>query len=393
MEKFENSVFYQKEIESIKPDRIKSLDFAKGFAICLIILAHTAGVWKKSYLDPIYVPVYRILDVFGPPLFIFLSGVSVAFTIKRKSGKIPEKAIKNTIFIRGFSIIALGIVYNLISIGTLDVLEDNIYVPFPLNLWGWNILMFIGFSQIFTYYILRLTRGTRSLIGIAIIIATYWINPNLTRPSFLSNPVIYVLNFIIISPAPHNPIIPYITICFFSSTFGEILMEVEYLETDNAKLDAFSIFIRNGLFFLLAGITLGLINLTGNYFIEQGYQLPIFLYRSQPSNMLYSIGVALLFIGGLYYLIDIKGIENNITKMFIFYGNVSLSIFLIHHIWLPLYITTLDIWNIWFFYVGYTAFLGFLMFIWNHQFDGKYSLEWIMGKTKTKQYKNEKNLK
>ena len=106
-------------------------------------------------------------------------------------------------------------------------------------------------------------------------------------------------------------------------------MEVEYLETNEAKMDAFSIFIRNGLFFLLAGITLGLINLTGNSIEEYGYQLPIFLYRSQPSNMLYSIGVALLLIGGLYYLIDIKGIENNITKMFIFYGNVSLSIFLI----------------------------------------------------------------
>ena len=386
MEKAENNNIYQGEDHETKSYRIKSIDFVKGFAICLIILAHSAGVWKKEYLDPLYTLIYRSLDVCGPPLFIFLSSLSVAFTVRRKMGKLHEKTIRNTIFIRGLSIIALGTAYNLLSIGYFDALSENIDVPFPLNLWGWNILMFIGFSQIFTYYILKINRGARTLIGIAIIIATYWIIPNITSPSYLVNPVVYIINFIIISPAPHNPIIPYITIYFFASTFGEILMEVDYLESIKAKLHAFSIFMRNGIFFLLAGILLSFIDVNP-YVMQQGFNFPLFVMRGHPSNILYSIGIALILIGGFYYLIDIKGVNTQIIKMFIYYGQISLSLFLIHYIWLPLYIGLLDIWNIWFFYIGYIGFLGFLMFFWNHQFEGKYSLEWIMGRTKTREYK------
>ncbi|GAH90836.1 unnamed protein product, partial [marine sediment metagenome] len=45
-------------------------------------------------------------------------------------------------------------------------------VPFPLNLWGWNILMFIGFSQIFSYYALRLTKLYRAILGIIVVFSS-----------------------------------------------------------------------------------------------------------------------------------------------------------------------------------------------------------------------------
>ncbi|MFX1277188.1 MAG: heparan-alpha-glucosaminide N-acetyltransferase domain-containing protein [Promethearchaeota archaeon] len=393
MEKIEDNSLNPTEITPDKSYRIKSIDFVKGFAICLIILAHSAGVWKRPYLAPIYAIIYRYLDVFGPPLFIFLSGLSVAFTIKRKMGKIPERDIRNTIFMRGFSIIALGILYNLLSIGAIDVLIPEINVPFPLNLWGWNILLFIGFSQIITYYIMKLTRGIRALIGIVIILLTTPIYTIIDNPLYYwFNPIIWVIRFIVISPAAHNPILPYISICFFASIFGEILMEVEYLDSKEAKLDAFHIYMRNGMFFVLTGLILFVLDGTP-FRPEPGFDLffPVFVFRAEPSNMFYSIGVALIVIGGLYYFIDIKGVNNYITSVFIFYGKISLSLFIIHYIWLTLYVGILDLSNVWFIYGGYIAFLGFLMYIWNHQFDGKYSLEWMMGGFKTKSFKKNSN--
>ena len=248
--------------------------------------------------------------------------------------------------------------------------------------------MFIGFSQIFTYYIIKIPRGMRSVIGIAIILSTFIFWPILTLDK--ENPVIYVIYFIVISEAPHNPLLPYISICFFASTFGEILMEVDYLDSKDAKRDAFRIFIRNGYLFVITGLLFSFLH--SPPFLPEVYNsimlyFPIFVYRSTASNMFYSIGIALLLIAGLYYYVDIKEKNNYITKVFIFYGKISLSLFLIHYIWLPLYVGILDLSNVWYFYVGFIAFLGFLMYIWNHQFEGKYSLEWMMGGFKTKKYK------
>ena len=67
-------------------------------------------------------------------------------------------------FSRGVIIIIIGILYN-----TFALTLEGISVPFPLTLWGWNILTFIGFTQIFSYYALKLSKLIRAIIGILII--------------------------------------------------------------------------------------------------------------------------------------------------------------------------------------------------------------------------------
>lgn len=356
-----------------KPEatRIRAIDFVKGVAICLIILAHSAGAWKAPELNGIYSIIFHYLDVFGPPLFIFLSALSVVFSIKRKEGKMPLKAIRKVVFIRGFSIIGIGFLYNLFAVA---ILGNATNLPFPFGLWSWTILIFIGFAQIVTYYVLKLARGTRIFMGLVLIFIAYPLYPFLN--SNLSNPVVYIIHYIVISPLPHNPLIPYVSICFFSSVFGEIFVETMKLESKEAKLDTYRTFVKYGLLFVIIGIFLTIID--PDPFIFDFFEFPLFVWRSTPSNMFYSTGISLLLLGFSYYYIDILLNDNLFIDTMIFYGQVSLTLFFLGYIGLTLYFQFLDIFNIWFMWIGYNGFLGFFMYFWNKFYDGKYSLEYFM---------------
>jgi len=376
--------------------RIRSIDFVKGFAICLIILAHASEQWIVEEFLFAYGLIYCCLDVFGPSLFIFLSALSVVFSLRKKMGYIPEKAIRNNIFFRGIVIILLGILFNFGSRQDL---------PFPMNLWGWNILVFIGFSQIFCYYALKFARGTRVIIGLIIIFITepirdalyYWKDKNI---------IVWIIHYMLISPSPHLTFIPYLSLCFFSTIFGEMFFETMLLETKEAYLATFKTFIQYGFLLTFVGIMLGLDimnpeNTDPNeyffvslvYFIrnQDYFDYPgmyKFQVRGTPANMFYSLGMALIILGISFYYVDIKQKENNFINTFIFYGRVSLSLFLISYIGLFLYYRFLTIFTFLLVAITYIAFLGILMYIWNKYFNGKYSFEWIMvnltGKSKKK---------
>jgi len=376
--------------EKGKYKRIRSIDFVMGLAICLIILAHTSDAWLDSDWRYAVGLVYSILDVFGSSLFIFLSALSVVFSMSTKAGMIPEKVIRNNIFTRGISIIALGVVYNLISVKN---------VPFPLNLWGWNIIMFIGFAQIITYYALKLSRGSRIAAGVSIIFLTSQIREFLYVGKD-TNPVIWILHFIIVSPAPHNPFVPYVSLCFFSTIFGEMFFEAMLLETEEAYKDVFHRFIRYGFFSIILGFFLML--LSGNILVtpneydineypfiqlvpimqDQNYVelpgMPLILLKGTAANSFYSLGVALMILGVSFYYIDIKRKDNRFIDMLIFYGRVSLSLFFISYIWLFLFYRQVNIIFFFFLWGGYLGLLGILMYIWNKEWGGKYSLEWLM---------------
>ncbi|GAI63420.1 unnamed protein product, partial [marine sediment metagenome] len=124
------------------PKRIGSIDFVKGFAIVFIILAHSSSAWLNAENQYVYGILFALMDFLGPSLFVFLSSLSVIFSIKNKQNILPPKVIRMRIFSRGAMIIIIAMIYNIASL-TLD----GWGVPFPFNLWGWNILMFIGFSQ------------------------------------------------------------------------------------------------------------------------------------------------------------------------------------------------------------------------------------------------------
>ncbi len=372
------------------PQRIKSIDVVKGFAIIFIIIAHAGAAWLDRDWLFLYGMIYVGLDFLGPSLFIFLSALSVIFSVKRKKGKLPEKVIRNRIFSRGLTIIVIGVIFNLVG---LSVVRPDL--EFPLNLWGWNILMFIGFSQIFTYYAVKLKKIPRAIIGVVIIL----VSPALREFIYLNkygNITIWILHYIITSPTPEVTLFPWLAVCFISSIFGEYLFEAMMKGTEEAYIRLLKIFLFWGVIMVIVGVALGWQLQTPETMVESEYPhlrlfwfinqqdyykfrgLPEFMIRGTIGNMFYNIGAALLIIAVCFYIIDIRKIDNDFTHMLEYYGKISLSLFLVHFIFIPLYVGQFNIVVFVIVTFSYIGFMGYLMYIWNEYGNGLGSPEWVM---------------
>ncbi len=401
------------DFKNDRSKRIASIDFVKGFAIVWIILAHAGLSWLDSDWRYIYGLVFAFMDVLGPSLFVFLSALSVVFSVRRKKGILPEKVIRNGILTRGLVIIVLGVLLN-----PMSLLTAGETVSFPANLWGWNIFMFIGFSQIISYYVLKFNRKTRAVIGTIIIYFSPWIRQILYEGKESGNLILTFLHFIISSPLPQVPILPYLAVCFISTIFGEYLYNAMIKGTKEAYYRLYHTFLIYGIILVFVGIfiivprsvTFDLWEpgwlfqnvfdpiLYPNGIIKSEYLhidllrianqqdyaylpgMPIYMIRCTAQNMFYNLGVAFLLIAICFYFIDIKNKSNDVAKLLIFYGKSSLSLFLIQYLFLPLYIGQFPITLFIFVWIGYCGFLGLLMYVWLKYFNGVGTPEWIMRK-------------
>jgi uncharacterized membrane protein len=406
---------FQNDIKNDTTKRIASIDYVKGFAIVWIVLAHVGLSWFDNDWYYVYGLVFAFMDVLGPSLFVFLSALSVVFSYKRKKGKIPEKAIRNGILTRGGVIILIGVLLNPVSL-----LTERKTVPFPANLWGWNILVFIGFSQIFSYYAIKFSKKWRAVIGIIVIYFSPWIRDILYEGTQTGNLAVSIIHFIITSPLPQVPFFPYLAVCFISTIFGEFLYEAMVKGTKESYYKLFRIFTVYGIIFVLVGLFLivprgtnfdiweiglsrvlpgsqsssGIIVRSEYLHIDlleianqQDYYkfgaMPMFMIRCTAHNMFYNLGIAFLLIAICFYIIDIKKKMNDVIKLVLFYGKTSLSLFLIQYLFLPLFLRQFSIIFLPIVWVGYCGFLGLLMYIWLKFFNGVGTPEWIMSKIGT----------
>ena len=389
------------------PRRIKSIDFVKGFAIVLIMMGHIAEAWLDSNWVYVYAMMFCYMDILGPSLFVFLSALSVVFSIKKKEGRVHPKIIRNQILSRGISIIVIGMLLNLLWMNQ----GPAEYRPFfPLSLWGWNIMMFLGFSQILSYYALKLRHRWRIVIGLIIIFISMPLRQFLAiyREEHIA---VWIAHFIITSPAPQLPLFPWLAICYFSTIFGELLFRAMMDGTEDAYIGLCRVFFFWGVVFIAAGVfapciflgpgpsvsiafgyelqttaTMDIKEYPHMYILEimnqQRYYkfagIPLFAIRSTTANMFYNLGAALLVIFVFFYLIDLKKKENNFTSMLIYFGKVSLSLFLVHYIFLVMFIGQFNIVVFMFVVIAYVGFMGFTMYIWNEYGNGVGSPEWIM---------------
>ncbi|MBN1803009.1 MAG: DUF1624 domain-containing protein [Candidatus Lokiarchaeota archaeon] len=380
------------EIETTKaiPRRLSSIDFVKGIAIIFIIIAHTSAAWFDEnwvFLNGI---VYAFLDIFGPSLFIFLSALSVVFSINRKKGVLPQNVIRNMIFARGMMMLFIGSLINFALNGS--------ELPFPRSLWGWNIISFIGLSQIVCYFTLKLSRSARAIVGTIIIFSSEMIRESLYILS-QNNPFFETVFLILDSDEATTTVLPWISICFITTIFGEYLYEAMMEGTDEAYKRLFNLFIFWGGIFLIFGITTGietvnptLGNINGRLYKFDVYYTAIrqpfihypgmwkFLVRGTFSNMWYTMGASFLIVAVGLYVTDIKKKDNIFIDMIKFYGTVSLNLFLLHYLLLPFYSSYMSILVYPYFVLTYIGLLGFLFYFWYKFWDGKGTPEWLMSK-------------
>jgi hypothetical protein len=367
--------------------RIHSIDFLKGFSLCIIILIHMADAWIIQDSRYFYAALYIFLDTFGISLFIIMHSITVIFWWKKKMGINPDKSIRNEILSRAFFLFGLGILFNIFS------LKD---VPFPLNLWGWNVFMFIGFSYIICYYSIRLSRGARWIIGFLIFYITTPIREFLVNYRE-NNEIAAIIHFIVVSPNPEVTFLPYAALCFFSTIFGERILESMLLESKKAYLDTFRAFITFGIIFLSISILYGYGFVDDKILDPRDYpqielipilqnnpftiiHIPGFLIRGTAPNLFFGMGIALLLLGIFFYFLDVEKFQNFFIKILCVYGNFSLTLYLIHYIGILIFYRQLTIAVFIILFTIYIIILGFLTFFWQKFFHGIGSLEWMLTK-------------
>lgn len=113
-----------------------------------------------------------------------------------------------------------------------------------------------------------------------------------------------------------------------------------------------------------------------DFFIIPG--VPLFLIRCTSANMFYNQGCALIIIAIFFYFIDIKNKSNSFTNMLIYYGKVSLSLFLIHFLFIPVFFSQFNITLFLIVGIAYLGFMGLIMYLWNEFWRGVGSPEWLM---------------
>ena len=374
--------------------RIHSIDFLKGFSLCIIILTHIADAWIIQDSRCFYAALYVFLDPFGVSLFIIMHSITVIFWWKKKMGINPDKSIRNEILSRAFFLFGLGILFNIFSLKE---------APFPLNLWGWNVFMFIGFSYIICYYSIRLSRGARWIIGFLIFYITTPIREFLVNYRE-NNDIIAFIHFIVVSPNPEVTFLPYAALCFFSTIFGERILESMLLESKKAYLDTFRALITFGIIFLSISIFYGYGFVDDKILDPSDYpqievipilqnngfniiRIPGFLIRGTAPNLFFGLGIALLSLGISFYLLDIEKFQNYFIKILCVYGNFSLTLYLIHYIGILIFYRQLSIAVFIILFFIYIIILGFLIFLWHKFFHGIGSLEWMLTKIAFKKKK------
>ncbi|MHA1624898.1 MAG: hypothetical protein ACTSWH_07200, partial [Promethearchaeota archaeon] len=219
------------------------------------------------------------------------------------------------------------------------------------------------------------------------------------------------LHYIIVSPSPMTPLLPWLAICFISTIFGELLHEAMISGTKKSFTHLFRVFMLWGLIFVIGGMWLGReiyvpgdiwdtahFNYIGTLPLEEYPLMSLlsvmnsqmffpdirypgmwdFLIRGRGANMIYNLGAALLLIGVCFYFIDIKEKINYFISMLKYYGRVSLSLFLVHYIFVTLFFSSLGLVTFIFVVISYLGFMGFFMFIWMEFYEGRGSPEWIM---------------
>jgi len=383
--------------EQVDMDSVALFDYLKMEIpvddLVMILMAHTSSAWLDSQWIYLYGMMYALLDFLGPSLFVFLSALSVIFSVKRKQGIVPDKIIRNGIVTRGIVIMVIGILFNIPTVFLFNK---------PDWIWNWNILVFIGFSQIISLYAMKLGKATRGIIGTFIIFTSDAIRQYLFDGKEAGNTFLSIIHYIVVSPAPMTPLIPFLSICFISTIFGEYL----YAAMIDGTKQAYKVLFRIFLFWGICLIGLGMVypfilgtplqttttlsavdypfldllrianSQTFTSFKFPG--MPDFLIRGRSSNMCYNLGWALFIIAIFFYYIDIKEKDNSFIRMLVYYGKVSLSLFLVHWAFISLFVAYLNIVFFVFVWLGFTGLMGFLMYMWIEFANGVGSPEWIM---------------
>ncbi len=347
--------------------RLKSIDTFRGLCMAWMILGHLTGWWLREEDFWLANSINIILDPIGASGFLFIAGVSLMLSYRKRllksinSEEYTYRMIRNEYLLRSFFIFVIALIYNAcIAIAINDFKW----------IWTWFILMTIAISLFMAWPLLKTSKYFRLALGIIIWIVDKLIFDVLVIYEGQSN-FFGVLFHILYSEYTLEPILTFFPFLLFGTVVGDVIYDIFNINNLEDRKKTFkNIFIIPSI--LIGGISI-LLNVV--------FIFPEFPVRGTIPWLIYTLGIDLILFSILltFEIFNIIRTEKSYRLLF-YYSYYSLTVYLGHNVLYFLFLGMLNTFNIWFFVAGAFFIIGLILRSVYKKWSGKASLKFQLGK-------------
>ncbi|MFW9866165.1 MAG: heparan-alpha-glucosaminide N-acetyltransferase domain-containing protein [Candidatus Thorarchaeota archaeon] len=333
--------------------RIKSIDIFRGLCMVWMIANHLIAWWLNTDYMWIHKLAIMIIDPIGASGFLFISGVSIAISYRRRLSKVKisedynYRMIRTTHLFRALFVFIVAISYNV---------PITVWYHDPKMLWSWFVLQTAAVSLFLVWPFLKSHKLFRIIIATLIIILQQFVII-WSRPFQDDSNVLGALFHLLYNPPDQDPILVFFPFFLIGTIIGDLIYKVIYERNDeihNIKIIKKHIFnvLIVGACLIVLGVLLSFVKfLTGINFYGS------YLDRQTLSWIIYSLGIDLVLLSILLLCEFSERFKVKKSYKFIFYYSYySLTIYLAHNIFFFLFLNQLD--PIIFSFVGLLAFIS-----------------------------------
>ncbi|MFW9880242.1 MAG: heparan-alpha-glucosaminide N-acetyltransferase domain-containing protein [Candidatus Thorarchaeota archaeon] len=328
--------------------RLKAIDIFRGLCMTWMVLNHLIDWWLISEFSWLHGITIMILDPIGASGFLFISGVSITLSYRRRLIKanatedLSTQIVKNSYFFRALFIFIIAIFYNI----PISVVLIN-----PSYIWTWFVLLTAAVSMFMVWPFLYTSKMLRIITGIFIIIANQILMIILIPYKGEMN-ILGVLYHFLYHDISQDPILGFFPFFLFGTVIGDILFD-SYINNDsnNKKQD------------LKKKLIIPLI-IIGGFLIILGISInfPKFLIRQSLSWMIYAIGINISFMSILLLFEKfVVGKTKRSYRLLFYYSYYSLTVYLGHNLLYFIFLKRLNAFNVWFFILTTFFLIGLLL--------------------------------
>lgn len=305
--------------EEIGQNRLLSLDVFRGITIAGMVLVNNPGTWSAIYSPLEHAPWHGITPTdFIFPFFLFIVGVAIPLGLGKRVEEGVNSAVYLKILRRAAIIFLLGL-----FLAASPFFNDFAHLRIP------GVLQRIAVCYLFAALIFIHTNWKQqTMIGVGLLLL-YWllmtiipvpgceittINDKACNLAANIDRAVFGVNHIWTSAKVFDPEGILSTIPAIATTLSGVLTGV-WLKTKKGDLEKVG-----GLFFF--GVVLIALGWCWNFFFPFNKSL------WTSSYVVYTSGLALVFLAFCYWLIDIKGYKKW-SKPFVIFGVNALALFVL----------------------------------------------------------------
>jgi len=301
--------------------RLGSIDLFRGLCITWMIIGHTIAWWTTSgfFNEKYFINLFA--DAMGASGFLFISGLSLTLSYRKKREKAQNsheynfRHLRLEYFLRALFILTIGFIYNFsMAIQFWDI----------FTIWQWFILQTLPVSMMLIWPLLKCKIYIKILIAALFLIIDAILFPLLSPFAYeFSNPL-GIIHYFLYYGYLLSPILGFFPFFISGSIIGDILYDNYFRFKKQIEIKRGKMLLKFSLPTILIGIGLILIG----YFIGDGI-----LIKNELPWLLYAAGTQLIIFSTLFTIEKLVPITfNNRYRFFYYFSYYSFSIFLLHYL-------------------------------------------------------------